>query len=51
MGLSLGDQLTVNILGRDIEATLTSLREVDFSTAGMGFIMVMNPAVLVSDQK
>jgi len=46
MGLSLGDQLTVNILGRDIEATLTSLREVDFSTAGMGFIMVMNPTAL-----
>ncbi|MEO3415295.1 FtsX-like permease family protein [Roseovarius sp. CAU 1744] len=46
MGLSLGDEITVNILGRDITATLTSLREVDFSTAGMGFIMVMNPAAL-----
>ncbi len=46
MGLSLGDQITVNILGRDITATLTSLREVDFSTAGIGFIMVMNPAAL-----
>lgn len=46
MGLSLGDELTVNILGRDITATLTSLREVDFSTAGMGFILSMNPAAL-----
>ncbi|EAP77766.1 ABC transporter permease [Roseovarius nubinhibens] len=46
MGLALGDEITVNILGRDITATLTSLREVDFSTAGMGFIMVMNPAAL-----
>lgn len=46
MGLSLGDEITVNILGRDITATLTSLREVDFSTAGIGFIMVMNPAAL-----
>lgn len=46
MGLKLGDRLTVNILGRDITATLTSLREVDFSTAGMGFIMVLNPAAL-----
>jgi putative ABC transport system permease protein len=46
MGLSLGDELTVNILGRDVTATLTSFREVDFSTAGMGFIMVMNEAAL-----
>ena len=46
MGLALGDLITVNILGRDITATLTSLREVDFSTAGMGFIMVLNPAAL-----
>ncbi|MGV6805596.1 MAG: ABC transporter permease [Ruegeria sp.] len=46
MGLKLGDELTVNILGRDITATLTSLREVDFSNAGMGFIMSMNPSAL-----
>ncbi|WP_170420667.1 ABC transporter permease [Ruegeria arenilitoris] len=46
MGLKLGDELTVNILGRDITATITSLREVDFSNAGMGFIMSMNPSAL-----
>lgn len=46
MGLALGDTLTVNILGRDFTAQLTSLRDVDFSTAGMGFIMVMNPSAL-----
>ncbi|TNF60733.1 MAG: FtsX-like permease family protein [Rhodobacteraceae bacterium] len=46
MGIGIGDRLTVNILGRDIEAEITSLREVDFSTAGMGFIMSMNPAAL-----
>jgi len=46
MGLSLGDTLTVNILGRDITATITSFREVDFSTAGIGFILSMNPAAL-----
>ncbi|MDU8928951.1 FtsX-like permease family protein [Alisedimentitalea sp. MJ-SS2] len=44
MGLSLGDTLTVNVMGRDIEATITSFREVDFSTAGMGFVMIMDPA-------
>ncbi len=46
MGLKLGDTLTVNILGRDITATITSFREVDFSTAGIGFIMSMNPSAL-----
>ena len=46
MGLNLGDDLTINILGRDITAKLTSLREVDFSTAGIGFIMSMNPSAL-----
>ncbi|MFX0544940.1 ABC transporter permease [Roseovarius sp. S1116L3] len=48
MGLGLGDEITVNILGRDITATITSLREVDFSTAGIGFIMVMNPGALAA---
>ncbi|MBY6114122.1 FtsX-like permease family protein [Mameliella alba] len=46
MGLQLGNTITVNILGRDITATITSFREVDFSTAGIGFVMTMNPAAL-----
>ncbi|UYV38975.1 FtsX-like permease family protein [Rhodobacteraceae bacterium D3-12] len=44
MGLKIGDTLTVNVLGRDIKATISSLRAVDFSTAGMGFVMVMTPS-------
>lgn len=46
MGLRLGDRMTVNILGRDITATITSFREVDFSNAGMGFVMTLNPSAL-----
>jgi len=46
MGLSLGDTLTVNVLGRDITAEITSFRQVDFDDAGMGFVMSMNPAAL-----
>ncbi|WP_370399082.1 ABC transporter permease [Sulfitobacter sp. JB4-11] len=46
MGLTLGDTLTVNILGRDITGEITSFREVDFSTAGIGFILAMNPSAL-----
>ena len=48
IGLELGDTLTVNILGRDITATIASLREVDFETAGIGFVMSMNPAALAA---
>ena len=46
MGLPLGTKLTINVLGRDIEATITSLRKVDFSSAGMGFVMAIDPAAV-----
>lgn len=46
IGLELGDELTVNVLGRDITATITSFRDVDFSTAGMGFVMTLTPNAL-----
>lgn len=46
IGLQLGDKLVLNILGRDIEVTVTSLRTVDFSSAGMGFVMVVDKAAL-----
>ena len=46
MGLALGDVLTVNVLGRDLDATIANFREVPFETAGIGFIMTLNPAAL-----
>lgn len=46
MGLKLNDTLTINVLGRDITGTITSFRDVDFSTAEMGFVLTMNPAAL-----
>jgi putative ABC transport system permease protein len=46
MGLSLGDRLTINVLGRDVEGEITSFREVDFSTAGIGFILSISPNAL-----
>ncbi|TGN42185.1 FtsX-like permease family protein, partial [Paracoccus liaowanqingii] len=46
IGLTLGDTITVNILGRDLTATIASLREVDFSDAGIGFVMALDPAAL-----
>lgn len=46
IGLRLGDEVTLNILGRDITATITSFREVSFEAAGIGFIMALNSAAL-----
>ena len=46
LGLKLGDEITVNILGRDLTATLTSFRDVRFETMGINFIMSVNPAAL-----
>ena len=46
LGLGLGDNLTVNIMGKEITGEITSLRNVDFSTAGIGFVIAMNPSAL-----
>ncbi|MFT3690201.1 ABC transporter permease [Paenirhodobacter sp.] len=46
LGLKLGDSITVNILGRDITAMITSFRDVNFSTAGIGFVLTLDPAAL-----
>ncbi|KIT16486.1 ABC transporter permease [Jannaschia aquimarina] len=46
LGVELGDEVVINVLGRDITATVTSLREVDFSSGGIGFVMVFNEAAL-----
>ncbi|MFN3937990.1 MAG: ABC transporter permease [Gemmobacter sp.] len=46
LGLVLGDRITVNILGRDIEGEITSFRAVDFSAGGLGFIMALSPNAL-----
>ena len=46
IGLALGDTITLNVLGRDIKAEITSFRGVDFSSAGMGFVLSINPAAI-----
>ena len=48
LGLTIGSEITVNILGRDVTATVASFREVSFETAGIGFVMLMDPAALAS---
>jgi len=46
MGLSIGDEMVINILGRDIAGTVSSFREVTFEDAGIGFVIAMNEGAL-----
>lgn len=46
LGLSLGDEITVNILGRDLTATIANFREVHFESMGINFLMIVDPAAL-----
>ncbi len=46
LGIGPGDRLTVNILGRDVEVTIANLREVDWSTLSINFVMIFSPGLL-----
>jgi len=43
LGLKLGDPITVNVLGRNITATVANLRSVDWQSLGINFVMVFSP--------
>jgi len=43
LGLKLGDPVTVNVLGRNITARIASLREVDWESLSINFVMVFSP--------
>ncbi|UYN94323.1 MAG: ABC transporter permease [Enhydrobacter sp.] len=45
-GLGVGDTITVNILGRDIEARIASLRRIEWTTLTINFVFVLSPGVL-----
>jgi putative ABC transport system permease protein len=46
MGLKVGDTLTVNLLGREITATIASLRSIDWRRLGINFTLVFAPGPL-----
>jgi len=48
MGVGIGDMLTVSVLGREIEARIASLRQVNWQTMGFNYIMVFSPHTLQS---
>jgi putative ABC transport system permease protein len=43
LGLKLGDDVTVNVLGRNITARIANMRTVDWETLGINFVMVFSP--------
>jgi putative ABC transport system permease protein len=43
LGLKIGDEIVVNVLGRDIPATIGNLRSVDWQGLGINFVLVFSP--------
>jgi putative ABC transport system permease protein len=43
LGLKIGDQIVVNVLGRDIPVTIANLRVVDWQSLGINFVLVFSP--------
>ncbi|HEY8032634.1 MAG TPA: FtsX-like permease family protein [Methylocella sp.] len=43
LGLAIGDEVTVNVLGRDITAKIASTRHVQWRTYGINFVLVFSP--------
>ena len=43
LGLKIGDQIVVNVLGRNITATISNLRNVDWQSLGINFVLVFSP--------
>ena len=46
LNIGIGDTLTVSVLGREIEAEIASLREINWDTLGFNFVMVFAPGTL-----
>lgn len=45
-GIGVGDSITVNVLGRDIEARIASLRRIEWQTLSINFVFVFSPGIL-----
>ncbi|KAB0681503.1 ABC transporter permease [Aureimonas leprariae] len=43
LGLHVGDTITVNVLGRDITARIANLRDVEWESLSINFVMVFSP--------
>ena len=43
LGLKIGDSVVINVLGRNITATLANLRAVEWQSLGINFVLVFSP--------
>ncbi len=43
LGLKIGDDVTVNVLGRDITAKIANMRTLDWQNLGINFVLVFSP--------
>ncbi len=48
LGLAIGDRVTVSVLGRNIDATISNLRDVKWESLAINFVMVFSPNTLQS---
>ncbi len=46
IGVAIGDEITVNVLGRDVTARVANLRQVNWRSLGINFVMVFSPNTL-----
>lgn len=46
LGLTIGDTIEVNVLGRPLRATIHNLREIDWSSAALNFALIFSPRPL-----
>ena len=46
LGLKLGDSITINVLGRDMDAQIANFRDVDFRTGRINFFMIFSPGTV-----
>jgi putative ABC transport system permease protein len=46
LDLKIGDYITVNVLGREVEAKIANLRRVNWRSLGINFVMVFSPNTL-----
>ena len=45
-GLKVGDTMSLNVLGRQIDGRIANLRKVDFRSGGQNFILVLSPGLI-----
>lgn len=47
LGLKIGDTVTVNVLGRNVTARISNLREVKWESLAINFVLVFSPNTLI----